>query len=373
VTRDQLLTKRGRAAMLRAVVVASLCIACRDPAVPPDLSVEQPGVYGVGTSRFVVDATGGRTLVAQAWFPTSDAVTSADIATLEAAPLDAQYTQLLATAPSCPTRMLPVAVDATAAGGTFPLVLISHCHSCTRLSNATTAIRLASHGFVAVTVEHAGDTLWEHLAGHDADINSAELEVRAQDVRATLDAITAGATPVSTMADLAHVGVLGHSFGAVTAGRVAQLDARFLAAAALCAPMENPLTPGVTLADVHVPLMFVVAIEDNSITEFGNKFIRDNFTAATTPATKIEIPDAGHWSVSDLDGLVDIFAPGCGEATRQTDGSDFTYLDPPTGRAIAASYATAFFEATLLGSAGAESYLQSASPTFGTLDVQHHD
>ena len=73
------------------------------------------------------------------------------------------------------------------------------------------------------------------------------------------------------MADLTHVGVLGHSFGAVTAGRVAQLDTRFSAAAALCAPMENPLTPGVTLADIHVPLMFVVAIEDNSITEFGKR------------------------------------------------------------------------------------------------------
>jgi dienelactone hydrolase len=361
--------------MLRAVVVASLCIACSEPGVPPDLTVEQPGGWGVGTTRFMVDdATSGRVLVAQAWFPTIANVADADITTLEAAPLDAQYTQLLAAAPSCPTRTLSVVVDGPVGAGSFPLVLISHCHSCTRLSNATTAIRLASHGFVAVSVEHAGDTLWDHIAGHDADIDSAELEVRAQDVRGTLDAIAAGATPISAVADLTHVGVLGHSFGAVTAGRVAQLDTRFSAAAALCAPMENPLTPGVTLADIHVPLMFVVAIEDNSITEFGNKFIRDNFTAATTPATKIEIPDAGHWSVSDLDGLVDIFAPGCGEATRQTDGSDFTYLDPPTGRNIAASYATAFFEATLQANAGAESYLQSASPTFDlALDVQHHD
>jgi dienelactone hydrolase len=283
---------------------------------------------------------------------------------LEPDAVRAQYTQLLAAAPACPSRTLQVALDATPAAGTFPLVLISHCHACTRLSNATTAIRLASHGFVVVSVEHLGDTLWEHLAGHDADINTAELEIRAADIRAALDQIAAGSTPISALADLAHVGVLGHSMGAVTAGRVAQLDSRIGAAAALCAPMENPLTPGVTLADIHAPLMFVVAIEDNSITEFGNKFIRDNFKAATVPATKIEIPDAGHWSVSDLDGLVDIFAPGCGDATRQTDGSAFTYLDPPTGRAIAASYATAFFAATLRGDAGAESYLETASPTF---------
>jgi len=353
-------------------VLIALVVACSD--VPADMTVEQPGTYGVGTTRFVVnDSTSGRMLTAQAWFPTSDDVTDTDITKLEQAPLDAQYTQLLAAAPSCPSRTLPVALNGAPAAGTFPVVLISHCHSCTRLSNASTAIRLASHGFVAVTVEHLGDTLWDHLAGHDANIDAAELELRAQDIRGTLDAITAGATPISTIADLAHVGVLGHSMGAVTAGRVAQLDTRFSAAAALCAPMENPLVPGVMLADVHVPVMFVVAIEDNSITEFGNKFIRDNFSAANDPATKIEIPDAGHWSVSDLDGLVDIFAPGCGDAMRQTDGTNFTYLDPPTGRDIAASYATAFFDANLRGSEGAKSYLNSASASFGVaLDVQSH-
>ncbi|HEY0250456.1 MAG TPA: hypothetical protein VGC41_02975 [Kofleriaceae bacterium] len=160
--------------------------------------------------------------------------------------------------------------------------------------------------------------------------------------------------------------------GAVTAGRVAQLDSRISAAAALCAPMENPLTPGVTLSELDVPLMFMVAVEDNSITEFGNKFIRDNFTNATVPATKIEVPDAGHWSVSDLDGLTSAFAPGCGDAERQTDGSPFTYLDPLVGRRIASAYATAFFRATLEDDAGARAYLESVSPSF-TVDVQHHD
>ena len=166
---------------------------------------------------------------------------------------------------------------------------------------------------VAISVEHLGDTLWEHLDGHDADINSAELDVRQLDIRAALDQVAAGGTPISGVADLAHVGMLGHSMGAVTAGRVAQLDPRITAAAALCSPMENPLVTGVTLADIHVPLFFMVAIEDNSITEFGNKFIRDNFKATTNEAYKVEVPDAGHWSVSDLDGLVDIFAPGCGD------------------------------------------------------------
>ena len=72
--------------MLRAVVVASLWIACSDPGVPPDLTVEQPGGWGVGTTRFTVDdATSGRMLVAQAWFPTIANAADTDITTLAAA------------------------------------------------------------------------------------------------------------------------------------------------------------------------------------------------------------------------------------------------------------------------------------------------
>lgn len=350
-----------------------LLIACGSPSAPPDRSFEQPGGWAVGTTRFTVhDAARSRDLVAQAWYPTTAIAADTPIEMLEAEPPQAQYAMLLSAAPSCPTRTLPVALDGPPGAGTFPLVMISHCHSCTRLSNASTAIRLASHGFVAVTVEHLGDTLWDHLAGHDADIDSAELDVRQLDIRAVLDQIAAGGPPLGGMVDFTEVGMLGHSMGAVTAGRVAQLDNRISAAAALCSPMENPLVTGVTLADIHVPLFFMVAIEDNSITEFGNKFIRDNFKNTTNEAYKVEVPDAGHWSVSDLDGLVDIFAPGCGEAMRQTDGSDFTYLDPPTGRNIAASYVTAFFAATLLDDAGARSYVEAASPAFGALQVAHH-
>ncbi len=360
--------------MIRIAGVLAL-VACGTPSVPPDRTVEVAGTYSVGSTRFVVsDTARGRDLVAQAWFPSTTPARDTPVEMLETSPIAVQYTQLLATAPAnCPSHTLPIALDGAAVAGIFPLVLISHCHACTRLSNATTAIRLASHGFVVVSVEHLGDTLWEHLAGSDADLDAQELEVRTADLRAALDQVVAGGTPISAMADLEHVGVLGHSFGAVTAGRVAQLDARVSAAAALCAPMENPLTPGVMIAALKVPLMFVVAEQDNSITELGNNLIRMNYTAATVPAYKIEVPDAGHWSVSDLDGLAPIFAPGCGAATRQTDGLPFTYLDPETGRNIAAAYAVAFFEATLQSDAGAQAYLEAASPTFGVaLDVQHH-
>lgn len=348
--------------------VAALA-ACGGSSAEPDLAYEQPGMFPVTTARFTVTA-GARTLVAQAWLPSSGPADAKGIAELEIEPVRGRYEALLATAPTCPTRALPVSAEPPVAGA-FPLVIISHCHACTRLSNATTAIHLASHGFAAVSVEHAGDTLWELLDGVEAPLDTAELELRTADVRAVLDAIAAGSTPVT--ADLARVGVLGHSMGAVTAGRVAEVDDRISAAAALCAPVENPLIAGVTLANIDVPLLFVVAQEDNSITELGNLIARNNFRDAKGDAYKLEIPDAGHWSVSDLAGLVDTYQAGCGVAKRQTDSTEFTYLDPQVGRAVTATYATAFFAATLRDEAGARAYLETASPRFGVaLDVQHH-
>jgi predicted dienelactone hydrolase len=336
--------------MKRVMSILPVLAACgSEPA--PDLSVEAAGPYPVATaSSTMTDPASGRSLLVQRWYPAVDAGDGFAVADFETdAERRAVFADLHAAAPAgCPTARTGAARDATMASGDFPLIVFSHCHECTRFSSFTVAERLASHGFRVAAVEHTDNTLWDWAAGTGVPLDADFLPVRAGDVRFAID-LLAGDGPV---------GVFGHSFGSVTAGRVAQDDDRVGAVLGIAAPMENPLLPGVAIAEIDVPVGFLVAVEDNSITELGNTFLRDNFTAAAGPAWKVEVPDAGHWSFSDLVGL-EPFPAGCGDGVRQTNGDAFTYLAPETGREVAAAYVTAFFRATLQGDAGAEAYLTS--------------
>lgn len=364
----------------RAVLPALLLLGCGDDGgtpAEPDLTVEAAGPHPVGTARVTLtDAGRGRDLPTQVWYPAAPgtAVTGFAIAELEDEPNRTAYADLLAAAdPACPNRTVQAALGAAAAPGPFPLVAFSHCHECTRFSAETVAERLASHGFIVIAVDHVGNTLWNQLAGNGLPLDGTTLTTRVADLSLAIAAAVDGWPPlpadVIAAIDDEHVGVMGHSFGAVTAGRVAQTDAHVDAALALAAPMENPLLPGVDVAAIAKPLGFVVAREDNSITELGNDFIRSNYGEATSGAWKLEVADAGHWSVSDVVGVVPGFAPGCGDGMRQTDGTAFTYLPAATGRAITAAYATAFFKAYLQADAGAAAYLTSLRPA-GTVTAE---
>lgn len=345
-----------------------------DAGAEPDLSVEAAGPFPVGTTRGVVEDTArGRTLPVQRWYPAvegarAEAEAGFAVEMFEDEPRRASYADLLAAAPAgCPSTQAHAAVDAAPAAGTFPIVLFSHCHECVRFSSFSVAERLASHGFIVIAVEHVDNALWNYLDDTGVPLDADFLPVRAEDVRAALDAYLAGAP---AEADAERIGVMGHSFGSVTAGKVAQDDDRIDAALGIAAPMENPLIPGVTLSDLDVPLAFLVAAEDNSITELGNTFIRDNFAQAPVPAWKGELPDAGHWSFSDMVAIAEPFTPGCGDDTRQTNGDPFTYLPATEGRAVAAAWATAFFKATLTDDDGAAAYLEAGR--LG-LTAEHHD
>jgi dienelactone hydrolase len=344
----------------------------------PEERYAAPGPYPVGNITVTLtDTARQRDLTVEIWYPAAEAARSTAAAGVPvetffpAGPLREQYAALLAAAPTDgPTRNAHAAraAEPEASGRQWPLILFSHCHDCVRFSEFEVAERLASHGMAVAAPDHTGNTLFDG----GAMLTPAFLETRALDIRFVTDALLAmGAAPgdglnarIARRFDAARLGVFGHSFGGVTTGRVLQDDPRFRAGVTMAAPPDSPVLPGVKMKNIHQPLVFLVAREDNSITEFGNQLIRGNFTAANPPVWKIEVADAGHWSFSDICGLTAAFSAGCGEGVRQTvpGGEPFHYLPIATAVPIAQRYITAFFAAELLGDASALDVLGVATP-----------
>ncbi len=335
------------------------------------------GAYPVGHADFVVtDAARARTLRVTIWYPAAESARTAADAGMGLAdfypvgsPEHATMTTLLASAPAtCVRAKTHSAPNAEPAPTTaWPLVAFSHCHTCTRFEATTIAERLASHGVAVIAPDHTGNTIFEGLAGTTAGLTVEFLQTRTQDMQFVLDQAldpTATALPANLRGkfDATRIGALGHSFGGVTVGNLLMADKRPKAGMALAVPMAQPVFPAVDMAQIHVPVAFVLAREDNSIMDIGNTFIRQNFADANPPVWLIEIADAGHFSFADIAGLIPSFDAGCGPGLRMADGSAFTYLDNATARGIGARTVGAFFGRYLLGEAAAEEPLMAAEP-----------
>jgi dienelactone hydrolase len=346
---------------------------------PEPTSYADPGEYAVGNLAMeLADPMGDRNLRVELWYPAAGAAAGAGQALTDFAlddPDAASLAALVDVAPDTCVRKQTGSADApelAAISGSLPTLVFSHCHGCARFSSFTLAEHLASHGFLVAAVDHAGSTVFDQLQDQLPPLDVATLELRRDDVLRVIDELLDPAAmnlppEFVGLADGDRLGVFGHSFGAVTTGKVLQDDPRPRAGVAIAAPLENPLLPGVTMAAIEEPLMLFVAVEDNSITEFGNMAIRQNFSDANSPTWKLEFADTGHFSFSDLAGLSDYFAAGCGDGQRQTDGTPFTYADPFEVRSLAAGRIAAFFALHLLGDEQALEQLEAEDPL---LDIQ---
>ncbi|MEZ5573089.1 MAG: hypothetical protein R3E64_13835 [Halioglobus sp.] len=340
------------------------------------VSYDELGPYPVGnTTISVLNASEGRVLNVEIWYPAQSAGTTLSIQDFAANEAERdELLSLLETAPGQCTRRdtsSSLAPQPAASPAKMPLVIFSHCYECTRYSSFSLAERLASHGIAVAAPDHARNTLFDS----GAMLTPEFLATRASDVEAVLDELlidNSQALPQSLQGrfDATRVAVAGHSFGAVTAGKVLQDDARFKAGLIIAAPLQSPVFPGVAMANITEPLLFLIADEDNSIGVLGNAVMRANYDAAVGPAWKVEVADAGHWSFSDIAGIVPAFNAGCGDGIRQTvPGEQFTYLDNGLAREITAGFGVRFFAAQLLGDQAAAEDLESALFP-GIVDVQ---
>jgi len=339
----------------------AILAACSDgsdgnstPAGP--FSYDAPGPYAVANQTIsITNHTDGRVLNVELWYPAEASGAGQNIEDFATSEIERnEFTTLLSDNPdNCVTRQTTSgsALQPANSLDQFPLVVFSHCFECTRFSSFSLAQRLASHGIAVAAPDHAMNTLFDP----GAVLSSEFLTVRANDIMAVIDELlvpNSAALPeyLQGRFDASRIGMAGHSYGAVTTGKVLQDDDRFKAGLIIAAPVENPLIPGVEVTRIEEPTLYMVAREDNSITEIGNSLIRANFQAAATPSWKVEIADAGHWSFSDIAGITPGFQAGCGEGVRQTaPGEAFTYIDIELGLQITATYGVRFFAGHLLG------------------------
>lgn len=329
------------------------------------------GPFVAGSAHTTLTTDAGRTLSVELWYP---AVASAagresegfPIEDFEDSPRREQLTTWVSQAPVlCTPRVAHSARNAALfeSSSPWPLLVLSHCTGCFRFSMHSLAERLASQGFVVAAPDHLDNTKFDDTAG----ITNAFLAVRANDISNVITAMldsNATAVPEALRGKLdpAHVGVIGHSFGAVTAGKVVELDARVKAGFLIAAPVDSPFLNSGSVTRVGRPLSWLLAMEDNSISYLGNDFIRDNFSKTPKPAWLIEVENAGHWTFSDIAGLGGDFLPGCGDGLRDPDGGAFTYLDNDVGRAIAMRSVSAWAAFVIRGDFDAEAELSTAQP-----------
>ena len=329
--------------------------------LPKSLPPDQEGPYTVANTTIeAVDVTRERELTLEIWYPSTDRFTEGEspIKFERDESSQNELSTLYDLAPNhCPTLITHSVKDGSplTSKTPYPLILFSHCFNCGRYSSFSLAERLASHGMLVISVDHAGQLPFLPTSIGE-NLSPEQLEVRVQDLNFVTKSALSGElfTYSERLQDLLidpdRIGVFGHSFGSVTAAFFADQEPLVAAVAGLAAPMQNPLFPGFAIEDLNIPSLLLLAEEDNSIGEIGNRLIRSNFEKAMTPIWKITIADGGHWSLSDLCGLTETFSPGCGSGIRHSDqgaGEVFDYIPVADGIKITQNYLTAFFQAHL--------------------------
>ena len=265
-------------------------------------------------------------------------------------------------------REIPIRVYFPAATQPAPVILFSHGLGGSREGSAFIARQWAARGFVAVFLQHPGSdtSVWRDKPFADrlpAMREAANLEnflLRVKDVPAVLDQLerwnkTEGHA-LNGRLDLAHTGMSGHSFGAVTTqaicGQVfptateSLTDARIKAALVL-----SPSAPRVgdakkAFGSIQMPWMLMTGTRDASPI--------NNTTAESRLAVYASLPAGDKFELVLNNAEHSIF-------TERPLPGDKGPRDPNHVRAILA-LSTAYWDAYLRNDADAKSWLESDKP-----------
>ncbi len=317
----------------------------------PVVTPSELGNFAVGRSTFeAVDGErADRTLTLDVWYPVD--------------PIDdtgpfSVYDVLLAGIPSDMARAdVPVSRS-----GPFPLIVFSHGSDAIRFQSYFLMEALASHGFIVVAPDHAGNTALDQITG-SSDPFLVVAADRPLDVSFTIDRMLARnqdpLDPFRGRIQPERIGVTGHSFGGFTALAMASgfasipPDPRVRAIA--------PISPGAAiLADdelrsIRVPMLVLGGTADVT-TPLDPNNVRSFQLPEARPRYRVDIEKAGHNSFTNIcdigDALVDAGLPpelapslvgnldeGCGPELIAVDDAHL----------LTRFYAVAFFQRHLAG------------------------
>lgn len=249
-----------------------------------------------------------------------------------------------------------------------PVVLFSHGLGGSREGNKFMGEHWSARGYVAVFLQHPGSdtSVWKSqspgqvMPALRGAANTQNFLLRVKDVPAVLDQLErwnhAADNPLRNRLDLAHVGMSGHSFGAITtqgvsgqstaSGQQAFTDPRIKAAIAFSPSSSKNADPAQAFGHVKIPWMLMTGTKDNSPVGDADAASRLAVFPALPPGAKFELVlfNAEHSVFTDR------ALPGDRESRN-----------PNHHRAILA-LSTAFWDAYLRNDAAARVWLDGAGP-----------
>jgi predicted dienelactone hydrolase len=182
-------------------------------------------------------------------------------------------------------RDIPLRVFLPVSSTPAPVVLFSHGLGGSREGSPYLGEQWSARGYAVVYLQHAGSdsAVWKGVGAADrmAALKSAvslqNYLLRLQDVPAVLDQLTAwnkeSGHPLTGRLDLNHVGMSGHSFGAMTTQGVSGqsmpvgvgkrfTDPRIRAAIAFSPDAPSKGDPKAAFAEVTIPWMLMTGTKD---------------------------------------------------------------------------------------------------------------
>lgn len=329
-----------------------------DHAIDPSM----PGPYPVGVTTIeFVDPTRdeGRSLVTEIWYPATDAAIGMDTVTYEVEDifrpdaLEVLGNDLSSQLVTSAVRDAPMRAD----DGPYPVVFFSHGSGGMRMQSTYYTVDMASHGYVVVSTDHIGNTLSDIIVTGDLTTEDLleSLGNRPLDLsflREELELLDPG-DPLAEIMDFGHVGVTGHSFGALTSLRWMARGADVDAVVAQAPPGMDLNWIGISkpLADFTVPLQLQVGGMD--LTLPPPEHADTVWDAASAPRARMTLSNAGHFTFSDMCSLDpgDIaIIENFGVADALEDGCTEENTDPEVAGATIRYFGIGFFNAYLRGS-----------------------